>query len=167
VWHTRCVQCVQCVHRNASLFWCFSWPLRSNFTSTASRNTIHNDFRSPSLSYLLVHSRCRGFLWFHLITLRHTPQSAGLLWTRDRPFSEISTWQHKHCIRQTSMPPVEFEPTIPASARPQTYALDRAATRTGHDALGSVNRFWNLRVMNSAASFRWFGFAVTVKCGLW
>jgi hypothetical protein len=25
------------------------------------------------------------------------------------------------------MPPVEFEPTIPASARPQTYALDRAA----------------------------------------
>jgi hypothetical protein len=28
----------------------------------------------------------------------------------------------------TSMPPVKFEPTIPASARPQTYALDRAAT---------------------------------------
>jgi hypothetical protein len=29
------------------------------------------------------------------------------------------------------MPPVEFEPTIPASARPQTYALDRAATGIG------------------------------------
>jgi hypothetical protein len=26
------------------------------------------------------------------------------------------------------MRPVAFEPTIPASARPQTYALDRAAT---------------------------------------
>jgi hypothetical protein len=26
------------------------------------------------------------------------------------------------------MPPVGFEPTIPASTRPQTYALDRAAT---------------------------------------
>jgi hypothetical protein len=26
------------------------------------------------------------------------------------------------------MPPVEFEPTIPASALPQTYTLDRAAT---------------------------------------
>jgi hypothetical protein len=26
------------------------------------------------------------------------------------------------------MPPVEFKPTIPASARPQTYALGRAAT---------------------------------------
>jgi hypothetical protein len=33
--------------------------------------------------------------------------------------------------RQTSMPPVRFEPTIPASARPQTYALDRAATGIG------------------------------------
>ena len=29
------------------------------------------------------------------------------------------------------MPPVGFEPTIPASERPQTYALDRAATETG------------------------------------
>jgi hypothetical protein len=25
------------------------------------------------------------------------------------------------------MPPVRFEPTIPASARPQTYALERTA----------------------------------------
>jgi len=29
------------------------------------------------------------------------------------------------------MPPAEFEPTISASERPQTYALDRAATGTG------------------------------------
>ena len=29
------------------------------------------------------------------------------------------------------MPPVEFEPTITAGERPQTYALDRAATGTG------------------------------------
>jgi hypothetical protein len=29
------------------------------------------------------------------------------------------------------MPTVGFEPTIPASARPQTYALDRAATGIG------------------------------------
>jgi hypothetical protein len=29
------------------------------------------------------------------------------------------------------MPLVGFEPTIPASARPQTYALDRAATGIG------------------------------------
>ena len=29
------------------------------------------------------------------------------------------------------MPPVGFEPTISAAERPQTYALDRAATGTG------------------------------------
>ena len=33
--------------------------------------------------------------------------------------------------RQTSMPPVGFEPTI-SGERPQTYALDRAATGTGY-----------------------------------
>ena len=31
------------------------------------------------------------------------------------------------------MPPVGFEPTISAGERPQTYALDRAATGTGYD----------------------------------
>jgi hypothetical protein len=33
--------------------------------------------------------------------------------------------------RQTSIPPVGFEPTISAGERPQTYSLDRAATGTG------------------------------------
>ena len=30
------------------------------------------------------------------------------------------------------MPSVGFEPTIAAGERPETYALDRAATGTGH-----------------------------------
>jgi hypothetical protein len=30
------------------------------------------------------------------------------------------------------MPPVGLEPTISAGERPQTYALDRAATGTGY-----------------------------------
>ena len=38
---------------------------------------------------------------------------------------------HNTHNRQTSMPPVGFEPTISAGERPQTYALDRAATGTG------------------------------------
>ena len=38
---------------------------------------------------------------------------------------------HNTYNRQTSMPPVGFEPTISAGERPQTYALDRAATGTG------------------------------------
>jgi hypothetical protein len=32
---------------------------------------------------------------------------------------------------QASMPPVGFEPAIPASELPQTYALDRAASAVG------------------------------------
>jgi len=38
---------------------------------------------------------------------------------------------HNTHNRQTSMPPVGFEPTISARERPQTYALDRAVTGTG------------------------------------
>jgi len=35
---------------------------------------------------------------------------------------------HNTHTRQTSMPPGGFEPTIPASERPQTHALDRVTT---------------------------------------
>ena len=38
---------------------------------------------------------------------------------------------HNTHNRQTSMPLVGFEPTISAGERPQTYALDRAATGIG------------------------------------
>jgi hypothetical protein len=53
----------------------------------------------------------------------------GLLWMSDQPVTEASiyTIQHKH-KRQTSVPSVGFEPAIPATKLPQTYALDRAAT---------------------------------------
>ena len=36
------------------------------------------------------------------------------------------------------MPPTGFEPTIPPGERPQTHALDRAATGTGTEALRYV-----------------------------
>ena len=39
------------------------------------------------------------------------------------------------------MPPVGFEPTISAGERPQTYALDSAATGTG-----IIYRVFNLKV---------------------
>jgi len=51
------------------------------------------------------------------------PQLVGLLWTSDQLVTETSTWRHN---RRTSMPPVGFEPTIPAGERPQTHALDDA-----------------------------------------
>jgi hypothetical protein len=46
-------------------------------------------FRSPSLFCLLTVGV--EVVYFHLITLRHTPQSVGLLWTRDRPVAETFT----------------------------------------------------------------------------
>jgi hypothetical protein len=43
----------------------------------------------PSSTYLLTVG-VEGF-YSHLITLKHTPQSVGLLWMRDRPVAETST----------------------------------------------------------------------------
>ena len=45
---------------------------------------------------------------------------------------------HNTRNRQTSMPSVGFEPTIPEGERPQNYALDRAATGTGTINISSV-----------------------------
>jgi hypothetical protein len=49
--------------------------------------------------------------WGFYITHSNTPQSVGLLWTRDRPVAETSTWQHttftrdRHpCHRRDSKP---------------------------------------------------------------
>ena len=42
---------------------------------------------------------------------------------------------HNTHKRQTSMPPAGFEPTIPASERPQTHALDRTATGIGFNTI--------------------------------
>jgi hypothetical protein len=69
----------------------------------------------------------------HTHTHNDAPQSVGLLWTCDqliaqRPLPD-NTNTHN---RQTSIPPVGFEPTIPAGERLQTHALDRAATGTSN-----------------------------------
>ena len=45
----------------------------------------------------------------------------------DQLVADTSTSQHS---QQTSMPPVAFETTISADERPQTHALDHAATGT-------------------------------------
>ena len=59
-----------------------------------------------------------------------TPQSVGLFWTNDRPTQRHLPDNTQH-TRQASMPPTGFELTIPVSKRPQTHALDRAATGIG------------------------------------
>jgi len=58
----------------------------------------------------------------------HTRQdsSGRVISPTQRPLPDNT--QHS---QQTSMPPEGFEPTIPASERPQTHALDRAASGIG------------------------------------
>jgi hypothetical protein len=90
--------------------------------------------RSPCLFYLLTAGV--EVVYLHLITLRHTPQSVGLLWSRDWPLRrDLYLTTQTLYKRQTSVPPVGSESTIPAKARPQTYALDRAATGIGPDKI--------------------------------
>jgi hypothetical protein len=59
-------------------------------------------------------------------TLGRTPLDEGPARRRDLYLTTCNT--HK---RQTSMPPVGFEPTILVSERPLTFALERTATGIG------------------------------------
>jgi hypothetical protein len=87
-------------------------------------------FRSPYFFYVLAVGV--EVVYFHLITLRHTPQSVGLLWTKDRPVAETSTWQPTNTVQDKNIHDTSrIRTQIPASARPQTHALDRAATGIG------------------------------------
>ena len=61
------------------------------------------------------------------------------------------------------MPPVGFEPTISAGKRPQTYALERAATGTGHFNLYKKNIFLiaSLHLVSNMGSLsRWYALTV-------
>jgi hypothetical protein len=98
------------------------------------RTVAENFFCIPSLFYLPVHSRCRGFLFSldHTQTytaVGRTPLDEGSARRRDFYLTPQTLYK-----RQKSMPPVGFEPTIPASARPQTDALGGAAIVIGNVA---------------------------------
>ena len=83
-----------------------------------------------SLTSSTYSCKCRGLL-LHLIplkdTLDRTPLDEGSACPRD-----LYLTTHNTQDRQTSMPPAGFETAIPASERPQTHALDRAATEICH-----------------------------------
>ena len=107
------------------------------------RNVCHGAVLSPGTSLVRLLSlvcflwRCdpmramASFLRFldhtqRRITVGRTPLNK---WSARRRDFYLTT--HNTHNRQTSMPPVGFEPTISASEQPQNYALDRAATGTG------------------------------------
>ena len=98
------------------------------------------------LRLILYHSTNSPFfsmagqpLWvFSLLRFEYhtqTQHTLGLLWTSDRPVAETSTYNIHIHKRQISMPPARFEPALPASERPQTNALDRAATGISNQCL--------------------------------
>jgi hypothetical protein len=65
-------------------------------------------------------------------TIRRTVGLSGRVISpsqRPPPTQDNTTYKHK---RQTSISSAELEPAIPATKRPKTYALDRAATEIGH-----------------------------------
>jgi hypothetical protein len=63
------------------------------------------------------------------ITLRHTPQSVGLLWTGDQLVAETSTWQHTQHSQDTNIHAGCGIRTHDPSKR---TATDRRLRRRGH-----------------------------------
>jgi hypothetical protein len=105
-------------------------PIKNNNTRLIYTLFIFSSFfpmdRQPlgGLGLLIV----RGFAITHFrhTTLGGTPLDEGPARRRDLHLTTHNT--HK---RQTSMPSAGFKPTILTSERPQTHALDRAATGIG------------------------------------
>jgi hypothetical protein len=82
----------------------------------------------PSSTYSQQVSRLYICTWSHSDTHHSRYESSGRgIGSSQRPLPDnTNTVQDKH-----PCPQVGFKPTIPASARPQTYALDCAATGIG------------------------------------
>ena len=72
----------------------------------------------------------QGLLLFIVFSRSHSdaPQSVGLLWTWHQPETSPYMTIHNTHKSQTSMAPSRFEPTTPASERPQVVSLNRVAT---------------------------------------
>ena len=77
--------------------------------------------------------------WGFTITFRHTTVGRTSLdqWSAQRSDLYLTTQQHPQ--RQKPMHPAGFEPKISVSDRPQTQALDRAATGIGRFIVTKIN----------------------------
>ena len=103
------------------------------YSSNSSSSSSNSSSSSSSSLLFLSHKPSVGHaLLIHEVsssptTIYHSRyvSSGRVISPPQRPLPDNT--QHS---QQTSMPPVRFEPTISAGERPQTYALDRAATGT-------------------------------------
>jgi hypothetical protein len=98
-------------------------------------------------------------------SVRHTTLGRTPLdeWSARRKDLYLTT--HSTHNRKISMPPVKFEPTIPASERPQTHALDRATTETGKWRI--LNRILLVIISNFWCFFHSNRFSKTAIWKLW
>jgi len=69
----------------------------------------------------------------HTHTLGRTPLDEG-----SAPRRDLYLTTHNNQKRQTSMPPAEFEPAIPATERLQTHAVDLADTAISHNPVSQT-----------------------------
>jgi len=84
------------------------------------------------------------------ITFGRTPLDKWSVRRRD-----LYLTTHNTHSRKTYMPPKGIEPAISAGERPQTYALDRAATGTGMYFAYNISSIWiNQTTMRSHWEFR-------------
>ena len=125
------------------------WAFREGHIPRAARPTIstHNDvdgiclFPTPPhpTPYWCNSPQCAraSTSRLHDHTQRHTTVGRSPLdeWPARRRNLYLTT--HNNYRRQTSMPLAGFEPTIPASERPQTHASHRAATNGIHLSIES------------------------------
>ena len=133
----------QSKHSFRYFFWQVNSLLLSEITTYLQRVCLFVCYLRDSPQW----ARASAFKRFLDHTQRRTTVSRTPLdeWSARRRDLYMTT--HNTHNRQTSMPPAEFEPTISADERPQTYALDCAATGTG---LQSVKRVKHLRTLNMA-----------------
>ena len=108
--------------------------------------------------------------WLAYALFFDAPRSVESLWTSDRPVAETSTWQHITFTtdkQTTSMSPMGFKPTISAGERPESYALNRAATGNGKCVYFrslSVMVLWRLWLLGIATSVEYAVFDGYAKC---
>jgi hypothetical protein len=76
-------------------------------------------------------ARVFSFTWFLDHTQRRTTVGRTSLEECSARPRDVYLTRHDTRNRQNSMSPVGFESTISAGERPQTHAVDRAATGTG------------------------------------
>jgi hypothetical protein len=114
----------------------------------------------PEMPRLLRNPKAHSFIHFPVVHIWNVGPLSRFLWShtyKTRGKTPLDEWsarrrglylhritQHKH-KRQTSMPRAGFETTIPATERPQTYALDRVATGIGRKIITNYteHRIWS------------------------